>query len=462
MPKLASSGDGVAALARFADEITFARLPSAVRERAALVLLDTIGVMIWGAQDRFLAQLRSAYARANSAGKATVMGTRYQFDPALAAMLNAAACTVTQLSEGHRRSRGDPGPHIVPAALAVAEVERSSGEELLAAIVAGYEVAVRVGLALAPLYPDQHVHGHWASIGAAVATVKLLRGGRMGLQQAIEGSAALLIYAPTATAIEGTTVHHLYVGSGVQAAIAVGYGIQAGMTASRGTLEGYVSRRSGGSFDPSRLVAGLERGNPTYEILNNYFKLYPVCAQIITAIEAIDEIRHQVPSPESVRAVTVTTTAAAAALCGGRDVHTTLAAKFSIPCMVAARLLYPGQTARELHAVEVEAEGLQQMMQRVVIVVDPALRPAYPDARPVIVDVELQDGRVLTARKQIPVGDADGNRIDSSAIVSKFEQLVRPILGTETTAKLSGLARASAALPDVHAITSEIHLHGAQ
>ena len=199
LPKFASSGDGVAALARFADEITFASLPSAVRERAALILLDTIGVMIWGAQDRFLGQLRSVYARANSVGKATVIGTEYRFDPALAAMLNAAACTVTQLSEGHRRSRGDPGPHIVPAALAVAEVERSSGEELLAAIVAGYEVAVRVGLALAPVHSDQHVHGHWASIGAAVATAKLLRGGSMELQHAIEGTAALLIYAPTAT-----------------------------------------------------------------------------------------------------------------------------------------------------------------------------------------------------------------------------------------------------------------------
>ena len=445
---------GIATLARFADDITLASLPSAVRERAALILLDTLGVMIWGSQDSFLGQLRSCYSRAYSPGKATVIGTSVRFDPGLAALLNAAACTVTQLSEGHRRSRGDPGPHIVPAALAVAEIESASGEALLAALVAGYEVAVRVGLALAPLNPDQHVHGHWASIGAAVAAVKLLGGGARELQQAIEGTAALLIYAPTATVIEGTTVHHLYVGSGLQAAIGVGYGVQAGMTASIGTLEGYVSRRSGDSFDPSKLAAGLDPANPTYEILNNYFKLYPVCAQVITAIEAVDEIRRQIPDAASVRAVTVRVTAAAAALCGGRDVRTALAAKFSIPCMVAARLLYPGQGPRELHAIDVEAGPLRAMIRRIAIVVDPSLSPPYPDARPVVVEVELNDGQLLAARKQIPVGDFSGNPIPSSDIVSKFKQLVEPILGNGRTAKLSGLVQSIATCPDVRAMTA--------
>ena len=55
-----AAGEGVIALARFADELTWATLPPMVRERARLVLLDTVGVMIWGAQDRFLGQLRAA------------------------------------------------------------------------------------------------------------------------------------------------------------------------------------------------------------------------------------------------------------------------------------------------------------------------------------------------------------------------------------------------------------------
>jgi 2-methylcitrate dehydratase PrpD len=446
--------DGVAALARFAHAVAPATLPAAVRERAALVLLDTLGVMAFGSQDSFLRRLRSRYASAYSPGTATVIGTGERFDPGLAALLNAAACTVTQLSEGHRRSRGDPGPHIVPAALAVAEVEGAPGEALLAAIVAGYEVAVRAGLALAPLNADHHVHGHWASLGAAVAAVKLLGGDARELQQAIEGTAALLIYAPTATVVEGTTVHHLYVGSGLQAAIAVAYGVQAGMTASPGTLEGYVGRRSTTSFDASKLAAGADPANPTYEILNNYFKLYPVCAQVITAIEAADEIRRQIPDATRVRAVTVRATGAAVALCGGREVHTTLASKFSIPCMVAARFLYPEQGPRELHAIDVQDQALQAMMRRIAVVADPALSPPYPDARPVLVEAELDDGRRIAASRQIPAGDFAGNPIPASRVVSKFDQLVAPILGRARTAELSARAQSIAACPDVRTVTA--------
>lgn len=448
------AGEGVIALARFADELTWAGLPPKVCERARLVLLDTLGVMIWGAQDQFLGQLRAAYSRAHPPGKATVIGTGQRFDPALAATLNAASCTVTQLSEGHRRSRGDPGLHIVPTALAVAEVEGSAGEELLAALVAGYEVAVRVGLALAPVHSDQHVHGHWASIGAAVTATKLLGGGSRELRHAIEGTAALLVYAPTATVIQGTTVHHLYAGSGLRAAIAVAYGTMAGMTSSPGTLESYVSRRSGGSFDPARLVGGLDRENPRFELLDNYFKLYPVCAQVIPVIEAVDEIRRRILAPDQIRAVTVRATAAAVALCGGRDVTTTLASKFSIPFIAAARILYPGENIRELQAIEVSAKPLHDMMGKIDLIADPTLSPPYPEARPVVVEAFLNSGQTLVASKQIPVGDFAGNPVPPSTVVAKFRELAEPLLGSENTGRLFALFDADAAPADARALAA--------
>jgi 2-methylcitrate dehydratase PrpD len=446
--------EGVAALARFAGAVAWRGLPPAVRERARLVLLDTLGVMIWGAQDPFLGELRGVFAGAYSPGKASVIGAARRFDPGPASMLNAASCTVTQLSEGHRRSRGDPGLHIVPAALAVAEVEQSAGEDLLAAVVAGYEIAVRVGLALAPLPPDQHVHGHWASIGAAVAATKLLGGGPRELQHAIEGTAALLVYAPTSSVIEGTTVHHLYAGCGLQAAIGVAYAIRAGMTSSEGTLETYVSRRSMRPFDPATLAGGLDRDHSRFEILDNYFKLYPVCAQVITVIEAVDEVRRRLASPDEIRAVTIRASPAAVALCGGREARTTLASKFSIPCIAAARFIYPGQNARELHAIDVAAQPLRSMMGKIDLVADAALSPPYPEARPTIVEVLLGSGQTLVASKQIPQGDFSGNPIPSSAVVRKFRELAEPLLGSEGTRQLCALADAEAALPDARALAA--------
>jgi 2-methylcitrate dehydratase PrpD len=134
-------------------------------------------------------------------------------------------------------------------------------------------------------------------------------------------------------------------------------------------------------------------------------------------------------------------------------VYTTLASKFSIPCMVAARLLYPGQGPRELHAIDVKAEPLRAMMRRIAIVADPTLSPPYPDARPVVVEVELNDGRLFVAEKQIPAGDFAGNPIAPSHLASKFRQLVDPVLGEAAARKLADLVKSTADLPDVRAIT---------
>lgn len=91
-------------------------------------------------------------------------------------------------------------------------------------------------------------------------------------------------------------------------------------------------------------------------------------------------------------------------------------------------------------------------MWRIAIVVDPSLSPPYPEARPVVVEVELNDGQLLVARKQIPAGDFSGNPIPSSDIVSKFKELVEPNLGNERPAKLSDLVQSTATCPDARAV----------
>ena len=122
-------------------------------------------------------------------GAATVLGTAQRSEPALTALFNAAATTVTQIDEGHRRALGHPGIHIVPAALAIAECENLNGKALIAALIAGYEVAVRVGRSMRPLKPGIHAHGHWPVIAAAVAGAKLLGVDKAAMAHAIESAA---------------------------------------------------------------------------------------------------------------------------------------------------------------------------------------------------------------------------------------------------------------------------------
>ena len=79
------------------------------------------------------------------------------------------------MDDGHRMAMGHPGASVIPAALATAERTGASGKEFLAALVAGYEVAVRASAARVPWYKDKmYSTGIWGVFGATAAAGKLL------------------------------------------------------------------------------------------------------------------------------------------------------------------------------------------------------------------------------------------------------------------------------------------------
>ena len=414
-------------LSRFVHDLHFGDLPVAVQKHAAEIVLDMFGVIIWGSQDSFLRRFRERLLPPEFRGRATVLGTSFRVDPGYAALFNAAATTVTQIDEGHRRALGHPGIHIIPAVLAIAEQEGLGGRDLIAAIVAGYEVGVRIGQSMRPLRPGIHAHGHWPVIAAAVAGAKLLGADVQSLGAAIESAATLTLQPATRTVTDGVTAHHLFAGLGAQTAVTVAYGVRAGMTGSPGTLLEYLGPRSAVDFRPELLTEGLEPDHIRYEILNSYFKFQPVCAHAITTIEAVDALRPQLASANHVRSVTVRTYGFAAELFNP-DPQTTLAAKFSIPFVVAARLLYPNPHLTALHDQDLHDPQLHELMHRIQVIKDPVLDAEYPGTRPSIVELELTDGTHLCERRDMPKGDAD-NPATLDDLVRKFIELVTPILG---------------------------------
>lgn len=426
----------IRAMAEFAGALDYESLPGEVREHAGRIVMDMFGVILWGAQDPFLRRFRDRFLGRHPRHGATVLGTPYQVEPGTAALFNAAATTVTQIDEGHRRALGHPGIHIIPAALAVAEHEASSGKALIAAIVAGYEVAVRIGRSMRPLKPGIHAHGHWPVIAAAVACAKLLGADAATLVETIESAATLTLRPATRTVVDGATVHHLFSGLGAQHGVVVAYGAVAGMTGSPGTLTDYLGPDSAVEFRPALLTEGLASGSVTFEILNSYFKFQPVCAHAITTVEAIDAMRPQLPPADQIRSVTVRTYALAAEL-ANQQPTTSLASKFSIPFVAAARLTSSDSRLAALHERDPGEPKLRDLMSRVTVVVDPQLDRQYPDMRPSVVEVLTMDGRSFTQRRDMPRGDAD-NPATPAELRQKFVELAEPVLGLARTEALLG------------------------
>ena len=125
-----------------------ARLPDEVIERAKLHLLDTIAAIVSGAAlEAGIAGQRYA-ASIGGTAMASILGTALRAPLAEAALANGMAAHADESDDSHEDSQTHPGCGVVPAAIVVAEEQRSSGLDLLRAVVLGYEMTIRFGRAL--------------------------------------------------------------------------------------------------------------------------------------------------------------------------------------------------------------------------------------------------------------------------------------------------------------------------
>jgi 2-methylcitrate dehydratase PrpD len=178
MKKDTSVSPLVVELSRYIAQATKRKLPAPVVERAKLHLIDTFAAMVSGS--RLLPGKRAiAYVKAlGGAPQAGVIGTRIITSPVLAALANGMFGHADETDDTHPPSITHPGTSVVPAALAIGESRRLSGEEVLRAIVLGYDVCSRLLLALHPmpfLRSGHHAGAFGQAFGAAATAGALLR-----------------------------------------------------------------------------------------------------------------------------------------------------------------------------------------------------------------------------------------------------------------------------------------------
>jgi 2-methylcitrate dehydratase PrpD len=104
-----------------------------------------------------------------------------------AAFVNGTACGSLDWDDSHVAAIIHPGVCIWPAAISVAYQENSSGEELLTAVVAGYETAIRIGMSIQPEHSLRGFQGTptCGALGAAVACAKLMKLSEEQIQNAL-------------------------------------------------------------------------------------------------------------------------------------------------------------------------------------------------------------------------------------------------------------------------------------
>jgi 2-methylcitrate dehydratase PrpD len=246
-------------LARFVAETTLEQVPKEVQRHAKLVVLDTIGVILAGASRPEVRGLRERLSATAGIG-ATVFAPGWPTsDPRSAALLNGIAGRSLELGEGNRYVSYQGAMQILPGVLSVGEWVRSTGRDMLAALILGYDAGARLGAAMTTR-PLAHQNGQAALLGAAAAGSRLRALNAADTSRAIRIAATLVLTPSYNNAVAGATALNVAGGmSGFVLGLAPDLAL-AGFTAQDDAIEEALSGLVGDGFEPASLLVGSPHG----------------------------------------------------------------------------------------------------------------------------------------------------------------------------------------------------------
>ncbi len=412
-------------LSHFITGLDYGTLPEPVVERARWVMRDTLGVIIGGMAEAENSAL-AAYAARTHPGGATLFGHGGQSLPEWAAMVHGTAGTTLEMDEGHAFARGHAAIHALPPALALAQARRASGQQAVAAFVAGYEVAARAGIA-SRLRDAVHPFGAWGVLGAAAVAAWLDGFGPGEMVGALELAASYAITPSFKTAYQGANVRNTYAGLVNHLGLLAVQLYRLGYQGERGGLKTSFGEILGHSFDAQALVDGL---GERFEILRGYFKPYSACRYTHAAIDAVLGLRAMGNVEiERIASVEVATYDLAARLIDPRP-STPLAGRFSLPYVTAAALVTGGAGPEIFTAPMLQDQGLLDLASRVRVRPDQAFTAMTPKMRPARVTLQFSDGSSREKTVTGSIGDP-GQPMSAGQLQSKFRSLTTKRLGPD-------------------------------
>jgi 2-methylcitrate dehydratase PrpD len=433
-------------IARAIGETDAARLDPAVIEKAKTCLRDMIGVACQAA-DLPSSLHASRFAAMMGGSAATLIGSAQRAGVADAAFANATMAHGLVQEDMHTASVSHIGVVVWPALLALAEHQRASGADFIAAGVAGYQVMARVGRALitkdlARMFRPTGLIG---AIGAAAAGSRLLR---LNEEQTVS---ALALAANTAGGLNewphaGGDDMFFHAGNAARNGVTSVLLAKSGARGSESALDGRAGLFAAyrGSV-PERLELG-----GGWEILSVYHKPAPACNYAQTPAQAALALcREQAVATENIEEITVRSFPEAIAYPGcdhAGPYRTLLQAKMSIAFVVAATLV-----ARRLDDAalrDFSSDGAAaRLARRVRLENDAEFASAYPERQGAEVVVTLKNGESRRARL------ADLEPLDGRAVRERFLGAVSRRLGEARAHELEREIDALPAAPDAARIS---------
>ena len=405
----------VRSLAAYIETASARRAPEPARQAAFRCVLDLLGATAAGIADPGATAVRTMALATMGAGCAPIWFSGRSGSVVGAAWANSAAASALDLDDGHRLARGHPGAAVIPTAFAVAQETGATLEDLISAIVIGYEVGVTIGAARLT-YGNT---GTWSAY-AVVATAAALRRTAAHVVEhalAIAGESApnqLFASAPAQTpAPEGSDVKEGIPWSVVTGLVALGLA-EAGHTGPRNIL---------GSAQHYSFPDELQLGSALH-IGNTYFKLYACCRHVHAPLDAMLKLleEHAV-DVHTVDAIEVQTYGGALRISNLSRPSHLVDIQYSIPYCLALAVLTGPQSLLPLTADALGRPEVADLASKVTLSLDPLIDARFP-AETLARVVITSGGRLLLSELTAPRGEA-ASPLSWEALELKFRAATR-------------------------------------
>jgi 2-methylcitrate dehydratase PrpD len=255
-----------AELAQFVATLEWDTVPPHVQALMPVLMIDVFRAAAVGRDKPWTRSVKHVFGNTTGDACATLFYSDQQVEIGRAALINGTACGSLDWDDSHVAAIIHPGVCIWPAALAAAETVGATGRELLTAVLAGYEVAIRIGMSIQPEHSLRGFQGTptCGAFGAAAACARLFKLSAESTRDAL-GIAATFACGLSQFFVSGSDIKRFHAGkaaaNGVEAALLA----RAGLTGPHDAIEGSqgFARAFSDRFDASTVVKDLGVHFPT-------------------------------------------------------------------------------------------------------------------------------------------------------------------------------------------------------
>ncbi len=418
---------GTERVLRFVLELKPEDLPAEVRHQAKRCLLDGLGSLIAGTQTPVARIMADFAANAFRGDEASILIDGRKVSAVGAALANGFAANALDIDDGFRLVKGHPGACVLPVVLAAAEIASRPvhGRELLAALVVGYEVAIRAGLIRHARYATYHASGSWGAVAGAAAAGRLLG---LGQAQVRHAMGAAEYHAPIAPMMKGIAKPSM-VKDGI------GWGAMVAVASALLAREGFTGIEP--LFADSPETGWIANLGTDYGMLGLYFKPYAACRWAQPAVAgALKVVRENALDLRQVTCIRIRTFEAAAAL-NCTPPADTEQAQYNLAFPVAAALLDGEVGPAQVLPPRLRDPRLVALAGKVRVETAEEYEALFPRKTVAEVVAATIDGREFSSGPMEPRWEPPADLPSDGELEAKFLWLAGPVLGEPASHRLA-------------------------